>query len=246
MTPSCSGRPVRSSARSSSAISCSVEPAGRVTTHPPQPSRLSASSRRDGADQQPTARPAAAVMRAVHGAPPVPERPLTPRRRAGALAGRVRDQPAGDGRRHGAAAGRSADRGGVQRHPAVGREPDLVPGMGVGVGDLEGAGVGVPAAGREAGRHPRRHAPHPQQQRHRAGELLAVAALGREQERVERIPGAAAATGHSESRCPCSGRPSPDGRTAARCATPTPAAVPAHTPCHMATAARTRPCSGRS
>ena len=111
-------------------------------------------------------------------------------RGAAPLARRVRDQPAGGGRRHGAAAGRSARRGGVERDPAVGREPDLVPGVGVGVGDLEGAGVGVVAAGREAGGDPHRHAPHPQQQRHRSGELLAVAELGLEQERVERILGA--------------------------------------------------------
>ena len=45
----------------------------------------------------------------------------------------------------------------------------------------------VVEARREAGRHPRRDPAHAQQQRHRAGELLAVADPVREQERLERV-----------------------------------------------------------
>ena len=74
----------------------------------------------------------------------------------------------------------------VERDPAVAREVGLDPRVRVEVAhDVLLARV-VVRAGREAGGHARRHAAHPQQQRHRTAELLAVADAIAEQERVER------------------------------------------------------------
>ena len=88
-----------------------------------------------------------------------------------------------------AAAGRGDRRRRVKPHPAVVREPHLDPRVRVDVGHVPLAGGAVVGARREAGRDPRRHPAHPQQQRHRAGELLAVALLVREQEGRERVVG---------------------------------------------------------
>ena len=77
-------------------------------------------------------------------------------------------------------------RGRVERDPAEVVEPRLDPRVRVGVAhDPRVLALGV-AARREARHDARRDAAHPQQQRHRAGEVLAVAALRLEQEPVER------------------------------------------------------------
>ena len=77
----------------------------------------------------------------------------------------------------------------IERDPAVVREPGLDPGMGVDVGHEPLLGRLVVGARGEPGRDPRRHSAHPQQQRHRTGELLAVASPVHEQERDQRIGG---------------------------------------------------------
>ena len=74
----------------------------------------------------------------------------------------------------------------VERDPADARVADLDPRVGVEVADHVLARLGVQRAGGEAGHDARGDAGHPQQQRHRAGVLLAVAGLGVEQEAVER------------------------------------------------------------
>ncbi len=82
--------------------------------------------------------------------------------------------------------GRRDGRGRVEGDPADVGEERLDPGVGVEVAHDVLAAVGVEAPGGEARGDPRGHARHPQQQRHRPGELLAVALVGVEEERVER------------------------------------------------------------
>ena len=82
--------------------------------------------------------------------------------------------------------GRSPCRGRVERDPADAGEPDLDPGVGVGVADAVAA-VLLPEAGREPGHHPGRDPLHPKHQGHRPRELLAVAGLVAEEERGQRI-----------------------------------------------------------
>ena len=65
---------------------------------------------------------------------------------------------------------------GIEGHPADPGEVHLDPRVGVEVAHAVLAGVAVVGAGREARHHPRRDPDHAQHQRHRAGELLAVAA----------------------------------------------------------------------
>ncbi len=85
-----------------------------------------------------------------------------------------------------AAGGRGGGRR-VERQPADARVIDLDPRVRVVVAHDVLAGLAVGRAGREAGGHARGDARHPQQQRHRARVLLAVALLGVEQEAVERV-----------------------------------------------------------
>ena len=74
----------------------------------------------------------------------------------------------------------------VERHPADPLEVDLDPGVGVEVAHPVLAGVAVVGARREPGRHAHGDPGHPEQERHRPRELLAVAHPVLEQERRER------------------------------------------------------------
>ena len=69
-----------------------------------------------------------------------------------------------------------ATAGGVERDPAVAREEDLDPGVGVAVAD-DLVAVCVALAGQEALDEARRDALHPHQHRHRRRVVLAVAGL---------------------------------------------------------------------
>ena len=89
-----------------------------------------------------------------------------------------------------AAAGGRVRRCRIEGDPPDVREVGLDPGVRVDVADDHLAALVVAGARREAGRDPRRDARHAQQERHRPGELLAVAGLLLEQERVERDVGA--------------------------------------------------------
>ena len=81
-------------------------------------------------------------------------------------------------------------RGGVERQPAVAGEPRLDPGVGVVVG--HDPAVAIALAAREAARDARRNAEEPEHQCHRAGEVLAVAALALGDEVGERRQAAGA------------------------------------------------------
>ena len=85
---------------------------------------------------------------------------------------------------------RGGRRGGgrrVEGDPAVGREVGLDPRVGVGVADHVVLALAVVGARAEARGHARRDAAHAQHERHDAGELLAVAGLGVEEEGRQRI-----------------------------------------------------------
>ena len=126
--------------------------------------------------------------------PPVRWTGLAARRGRACLLGRTGGRP-GHRTREGAqlrrgrgtAAGGRGDGRRVKSHPAVVREPHLDPRVRVDVAHQPLVVDAVARPGREAGRDPRRQPAHPQQQRHRARELLAVAALVVEQEVDERI-----------------------------------------------------------
>ena len=90
------------------------------------------------------------------------------------------------GRVVGLRAGRRRGRGRVEGHPADAREVRLDPRVGVEVAHDVLLAAPVVAPGREPGGHAGRHPAHAQQERHRAGELLAVALAVREEERGER------------------------------------------------------------
>ena len=108
--------------------------------------------------------------------------PLRGHRRAAAVGKRLGERH----RRLTAASGRDQWRR-VKPDPAVGRKPHLDPGVGIDVGH-DPLVPGALGARRETGGHPRGDATHSQQQRHRPGELLAVAGLLGEQEAQQRIP----------------------------------------------------------
>ena len=75
----------------------------------------------------------------------------------------------------------------VEGDPAVGREVGLDPRVRVGVAHHVVLALAVVAAGAEARRDARGHPAHAQHERHHAGELLAVAGLGVEEEGRQRV-----------------------------------------------------------
>ena len=92
----------------------------------------------------------------------------------------------GDRRSRVGAAEVPAPRGRVEREPAVAVEPDLDPGVRVPVVDAPRSAVHVVGAAREAGGDAGGNPEVAQHQSHRAGEVLAVAALRAGDERDER------------------------------------------------------------
>ena len=185
VTPSEIGRPLRASARSSSASSRARDRAAHCGAR-----------RRTRPRAAPRAPPELTAGRMPTEPPPCRRRGRAPAAPAGvdACFGRLRARLGRGTRRSAtldgvAAARRRARRRRIERDPAVAREPRLDPGVGVDVGHEPLLGGLVVGAGGEPDRDPRRDPAHPQQQRHRAGELLAVAELVLEQERLERIGG---------------------------------------------------------
>ena len=200
MVPAVAGRPIRRSAASSSATARSSAAAGprlRRCMRSTDPRAERREQRRAGTREPPPRRPAAVRARGAGAArrrtaapsrsgrtPPV-RGAEPPHRRPPAS---PRSELSSGGRSIAAICERAgvAGRRRVERHPAEVVEPRLDPRVRVGVAhDPRLLALGV-AAGREAGDDARRDPAHPQQERHRARVVLAVAALGVEQEAVER------------------------------------------------------------
>ena len=168
-------------------------PAPRAARRPRESGRGGPRRRRRTSSAAVTARTSATMPARIHGSgepsstfPPPGLRSPT-RSPAPSTPGRRRERVRARGGADAGVQPRRADRRRrVEGDPAVRRDVRLDPGVRVGVVHDELAGATVGRARGEPGRDPGGDALHPQQERHRPGELLAVALLVAEQERRER------------------------------------------------------------